>query len=537
MPPTGLLGEPGLRLRQYQESTLQKASEALADEGSVLVTAPTGAGKTVMFSEMIRRALHRGVTVDVLVHREELVKQSRDTITAMTGVTPGIVWRGTREWDNPVRVLAHGTIVGMDGLPPGVLRARMLIVDEAHHAAARGWRAAIVRLQADWLVGFTATPFRQDKTPLTPEPFARVVQSVTPQELIEMGQLVPPVVISPGISDNRGEPQSIGKAGNLPEIYLQAVRHALQDGRHKIILYVSGTAGKGPTEIAEETRSLLRENGVPTGIIREGMNSREREGTCRAFEARPTAALCNFMTLTEGFDSPAVDCVILGRATRSEATLIQMIGRGLRLHEGKKDCLVIDFTGRSDVHDVINYWRVDGPRGKNKGEEREKNSKITEEDLDDLQTRFPQVVSELGETSAEFPWLRPYPERRCQVLRLWEPGGKDQGDDYVCVEPTAERRWQVTRLRIPRGRGQVHKVARAGLSSSEAAQAIVDMIGGRARFYRRDAGWRKEPATEPQRNQWQRLTGQAAPEDMTKGDASDAIATRTIMERVSPRLL
>ena len=477
------------------------------------------------------------MTADVLVHREELLKQSAATIEWMTGVRPGIVWRGTQEWDAQVRVIAHGTLVARDSIPEWAHKGRLLVVDEAHHAIAPGWMRGIRMLAPEWLLGFSATPFRQDKAPLTPVPFETIIQSVTPAELIEIGALVPPVVISPSVSNGDGEPQSIGKAANLPAIYTQAVRYALSEGRHKIILYVSGTRTAGPTDTARATKAALDAAGIPAGVIHEGLTSRDRERICQAFEDRPTAVLCNYMTLTEGFDSTAVDCVILGRATQSESTLIQMIGRGLRLHPGKRDCLVIDFTGRRDVHDIINYWRLDGPRKDRKKNHRGEGTEITEEDLDNLQTALPKMMSAMGKSSADYPWLTPFADRRIRVLRLWEPDRRDDDEEYVCVEPSAERRWQVTKIRIPKAGGAATTVARMGLSSQDAARSVLELVGAKHGFYRRDARWRKEPATARQKRQWERLTNEHAPDDMTKGDASDAIATETFRSRVSPRLL
>ena len=536
MPPTAH-AEPPLELRGYQHNTLDAIQDAFRTHRSVLATGPTGSGKTVMFSEVIRRCVRRGITADVLVHREELLKQSAATLEWITGVKPGIVWRGRQEWDAHIRVIAHGTLVARNQRPAGAHRGRILVVDEAHHAIAPGWMRGIQILEPDWLLGFSATPFRQDKAPLTPVPFETIIQSVTPAELIEIGALVPPVVISPSVSNADGEPQSIGKAANLPAIYTQAVRYALSEGRHKIILYVSGTRGAGPTDTARATQQALAEAGVPAGVIHERLTSRDRERICQAFEDRPTAVLCNYMTLTEGFDSTAVDCVVLGRATQSESTLIQMIGRGMRLHPGKRDCLVVDFTGRRDVHDIINYWRLDGPRKDRTKKQRGQAAEITDEDLDNLQTALPKMMSAMGKSSADYPWLTPFADRRIRVLRLWDPDRRSEEDEYVCVEPSAERKWQVTKIRIPKTGGATTTVARMGLSSRDAAHSVLEMVGSRHGVYRRDARWRREPATPRQRRQWERATKERAPDDMTRGDASDAIATETFRNRVSPRLL
>ena len=121
-----------------------------------------------------------------------------------------------------------------------------------------------------------------------------------------------------------------------------------------------------------------------------------------------TAVLISYMTLTEGFDSTSVDCVILGRQSRSESTLIQMIGRGLRSHPGKTDCLVIDFTGRADVYDIINYWRLDGDKPDSEGSEPTERE-VTPKDLDALSATFPNLVNSPGCRPSPIPLVPSIP--------------------------------------------------------------------------------------------------------------------------------
>lgn len=530
--------QPVFKLRDYQIRTIQAIREALKKHRSVLATAPTGAGKTVMLAEMAREAVLRGYRCDVVVHREELIRQSVEKLRDQTGIEPGVVWQGRREWEAPIRVLAHGTVTRYQELPPEAHRAEILFLDEAHHATAPGWRVLVDLLQPTWLVGMTATPFRQDKEPLTPTPFEVVIRTITPQELIDAGMLVPPVVESPAVSNSRGEPEPIGKAGNLPGIYHKAVRYAIGNGRNKIILYVSGTPNRTPTEIGFATQSLLRGAGIPTGVVHEGCNSREREAISRAFEKYDTAVLANFMTLTEGFDSTCVDCVILGRRTTSESTLIQMIGRGLRLHAGKEDCLVLDFTGRNDVHDVLSYWRLDGQRDKPEKDRAERSAKVSDDDLDSLQLALPDVMNAMADTTADYPWFSPFSNRRISAMRLWDPDEKSRTEKYVCVEPTASQKWKVSTVQIPRRKtSNPTRITRAGLSSQEAADAVLKAIGNRGRLYRRDASWRQQPATDRQRSQWERINETEAPDEMKRGEASDAIARRTFQENISDQLL
>ena len=107
---------------------------------------------------------------------------------------------------------------------------------------------AIQKLNPRFLIGFTATPFRFDKNPLTPEPFAQVRRSITPRELIEKGHLVPPVILTPLITDANGTPVPINRAANPAETYLRAIRYGLSQGRRKFIIYVSSSGRTRPRE-------------------------------------------------------------------------------------------------------------------------------------------------------------------------------------------------------------------------------------------------------------------------------------------------
>ena len=124
---------------------------------------------TVCLSEISKVELRRDRKIGLLVHRQELVSQSEEKIIRQTGIKPGVIWQGRREWEQPITIMAQDTISGLE-IPPS-LKLYLLMVDEAHHAVAPGWIRTVERLNPEKLLGFTATPFRQDREPLSPQPF------------------------------------------------------------------------------------------------------------------------------------------------------------------------------------------------------------------------------------------------------------------------------------------------------------------------------------------------------------------------------
>ena len=178
-------------LRDYQERIIETAQDALRRHGSVMVGSPTGSGKTVIAAEMIARARRRGLRSIILAHRQELVKQSAEKIWHQTAEEPGIVWKDQRQWDRSVSVLAQSTVMTSD-LPPSILRPDLLIIDEAHHSVAPIWLHTIKRLNPRFLVGLSATPFRQDREPLCPSPSPRSSDPSPPWNSSNAASSAPP---------------------------------------------------------------------------------------------------------------------------------------------------------------------------------------------------------------------------------------------------------------------------------------------------------------------------------------------------------
>lgn len=524
-------------LHDYQERIIWEARRELAKEPSLLVTAPTGAGKTVILSEIMAQAHAKGRRAALLVHRQELVKQAEASIARQSGIEPGVVWKSRREWDRPLLVLAQNSVMAQD-IPSDVLDIPVLMADEAHHTVAPSWLRTIERIRPKMLMGFSATPFRQDKEPLSPEPFANVIRPVTPKELIDRGILCPAVIEQPLIYNRSGDVEAIGKAANLSEIYRSAIRHAIAQGRSKILLYVSQTPDQTPTEVMDLSVNLLKADGITAAAIGQGMSAKRREREITLFGATPGASvLANYQALTEGTDITLVDCVIVGRHTDSESTIIQMIGRGLRKHWMKNDCLVPDYSGRPDMSQIIHYWRLDGPKELGAGSTKAR--RLNKAQMEELSVQFPGRVGAFGEARVEYPWFRPFEER--PTLALPSGGGNDETERYVAVEPSKDGTWRVTEITLNgSGPTPLTRQQSGKLSEEDAVRAVRSALGARAGQVARNAAWRLRPPSERQKQVCRQLSKRSRtpdPQPQTAGEASDYIAKQRFVNRVRPEAL
>lgn len=539
-----------LALHDYQQKILDDANRRLKDLNSLLVTAPTGAGKTVILAEIMARIRQSRRRAGLLVHRQELVKQSIAKITAQDpqNAVPGVVWKESGDWSQPITIIAQDTVNSRD-LPGIAAGLDLLIIDEAHHAIAPSWRNTIDRLQPRRLLGFSATPFRQDREPLSPDPFAEVVRPITPQELIDRGILCPAIIESPIIHDRQGRPQPINQADNLENIYAQAVQYAIAGQRTKILLYVSPNRDRTPTQIINRTAAALRRAGIAVDIVSQNTGPRRRDSALERFAGTPgVSVLINYMALTEGTDLPCVDCVIIGRHTLSESTIIQMIGRGLRRYPGKADCLVLDYTGRTDMSEIIHYWRLDSEKDGGAddlnpedpdADELNKPEKLSRAELTELATQFPRQLSPLDTAQVEYPWFKPFYNRPIMALPLWSRAISQQ-DEYIVIEPQAKGQWKVSRITLhTTGPAPLSRLQYTAPDAAAAAQLVRQALGADAPRISRKAPWRLKPSNEKQQRAWSRLHPKSTtnPAELTAGDISDAIACERFRARVSLKVL
>ena len=322
-----------------------------------LVCLPTGAGKTVIFSELARLARRQ---VLVLAHREELLGQAREKLElALGGAGVVALERGAERATEGAKVVICGIRSLHEQRLARVLRGRdfgLVIYDECHHAAADDNLRVLEQLGAldpTWsgtLLGFTATTARGDGKGLD-HIFERIVYSRTLPELIEDGYLVPLrgfristtadlSRLSAGARDFRED--ELAEAVDIEERNALVARSIQELARDRRTIAFTVTVRH-----ARNLSRSLNLLGVPAGIVHGAMQSDERKRALADFRAGRTQVLTNVAVLSEGFDDPGVSCIAMARPTRSAGLYAQCVGRGTRLHAGKKDCLILDFVDLS----------------------------------------------------------------------------------------------------------------------------------------------------------------------------------------------
>lgn len=382
-----------LTLRDYQQTALDKIAAAEArGVRRQLGVAATGLGKTVIFCAL---AEQRGGRTLVLAHRDELVNQAAAKVREVwPGVDVGIVKAEQNGVLAQVVVASVQTLARSSRLEKlcqpfesgGVLTScdpfDLVVIDEAHHARADSYVRICDRLRTGaedgpLLLGVTATPDRGDGQGLD-HLFDEVVFSNDILWGIAHGYL----------SDLRGARLTVDM--NMAEVKVsrgdydqgEAGRLMERAGAHATIAraWVEGFATtegvriepKGrrtlvftPTvEVAHLMAEAFTAVGVAAAYVHGGTPMEERRQLLARFSSGELEVLANCAVLTEGYDNPRVDCVVVARPTRSRALYVQMIGRGTRRHPDKDDCLVLDVVGASAEHSLVTIPTLFGVEAK-----------------------------------------------------------------------------------------------------------------------------------------------------------------------------
>lgn len=336
-----------MRLRPYQLSAVDQARQKVAaGQRRVCIVAPTGAGKSVIAAHIAASAAAKGSRVLFLAHRLELIEQLSDKLD-LAGLDHGVIQGDhPRRNDLPVQVASVATLIRRK-LPP----ADLVCVDECHRAPSESFRR-VLKAYSGTILGFTATPYRLDGRGLS-EFFDDVVHVAHIDELIDAGWLVPPIVIAPEEPDvsmvrkigGDFDPSQLASVMDKPVLIGNVVetwcRRAM--GRSTVLFATS----------LQHSRHLVAEfvsRGIPAEHVDGETPLPERAAILARAASGQTVVLSNVGILGEGWDLPRIACVVQARPTQSRALYRQMVGRGLRAWEAKRDCLVLDHAGNVYRH-------------------------------------------------------------------------------------------------------------------------------------------------------------------------------------------
>ncbi|MGL4517039.1 MAG: DEAD/DEAH box helicase [Shewanella sp.] len=356
----------GLVLRPYQEQVIDDTRQALRKHNSVLMQGPTGMGKTAITVYMMGRAAAQGKRAYFLVHQNELLSQTSRALWRQQ-LEHGVIASGKSRSTLPAQVASVQTLVRrMDQYK----EPDLLIIDEAHRAAAKTYQTIIERWPNARVIGLTATPQRTDGKPLDVL-FDTLVMGPTIRALMDDGYLcdyeiyAPPIGIDVstvkrkmGDYDSKELEEAVDKTSITGDAVAHYKTHA--SGKRCVVMCVS-------IKHAEHVAEQYLAAGVPAGVIEGTMTGPQRENMLADFAAGRMMVICNVQLLVEGVDIPAIEVVQWLRPTQSLVIWMQGNGRGLRPADGKGDLIIFDHVGNCLRHGLPDDDREWSLEGKEKG--------------------------------------------------------------------------------------------------------------------------------------------------------------------------
>jgi superfamily II DNA or RNA helicase len=345
--------DAGFELRPYQLDALQGIVRSWQQHDRTLLVQPTASGKTIVLAAVAKRRRAFG-RVPVLAHTDELVSQARDKLRRTNGLESDLEKAEDRaSLEAPLVVSSVQTLSRpsrLERFAPDHFRT--LIVDEAHHSLAASYRRILDHFSLAKVLGVTATPDRGDKRSLAAL-YQDIAHEVSMVDLIRSEYLCPIRVQTVPVKIDISKVAI--RAGDFSEVELaEALDPVLERVAEQIAEYALArkTLVFVPLILtAERFAAILREAGFNAEFV--SGKCQDRSEKLRRFAQGQTQVLVNAQLLTEGYDEPGIDCVVVLRPTRSRPFFAQMIGRGTRIHPGKQDLLLLDFLWLTSQHSLI----------------------------------------------------------------------------------------------------------------------------------------------------------------------------------------
>lgn len=459
-----------MKLRPYQEEAIRAVETAWTERDRQLLVLPTGTGKTVVFSHIAQDRTKEG-RVLILAHRDELIEQARDKYTKCTGELTAKEKAGETCIGSALPVVV-GSVQTM--MSERRLQRfdhdyfKTMIIDEAHHSLSDSYRRIIDYFPTK-LLGVTATPDRGDKKSLG-QIFDNIAYEYSMRDAVRDGYLCDihaqtiPLRIDLSKTKVRVGDFEVNSIAEALEPYLPKIAESIAEyaADRKTVVFLPLIS------IAQEFAQILRDCGLNAKEING--NSPDRKEILEWFDqAGPGAVLCNAMLLTEGWDCPSVDCIVVLRPTKIRSLYVQMIGRGTRPSPGKRDLLILDFLWMCQKHDLCrpSHLSAEDPEDRKTVTKRSVEEEI---DLfgaasDAVEARRRKLAEELARNSKK-------KARLVDPLQFFVAIGDMSLADY---EPTF--RWETERAT----QKQIDMIRRNGIAVEDsltkgAASMIIDRI-------------------------------------------------------------
>jgi len=368
------------KLRPYQECAIKSLDTY--DGKYPIICIPTGGGKSLILSEICR--INKDKTILVVTHRKELIKQNRDEFELLSKEKAGICSSGLKEWDLSKRVTFAGVQTIVNRLEN--LFFHIILVDECHliPKSSNTQYGRVIRYIYNKnkdvsVIGLTATPYRLDSGLLYGEDmlFDGVAYEADVYDLIQGGYLsnikckrgskkidLSKVKKTSGEFNFKDLERSASTQECLDSVVYEVIEELKE--RKSCIIFSSGI------HHSELLKKTFNDNGLfDCDFISSKMSNFDRDQVIEKFKSGEYRVIINTNILTTGFNHKPIDIVVIARATLSASLYVQMVGRGMRVSEGKEDCLILDYGDNVIRHGSINDIQVQPGRSSAEKEKRE----------------------------------------------------------------------------------------------------------------------------------------------------------------------